>query len=257
MATIGDLGLLISQMAFVRLTGRFPSQQPLELLDDLLTFVAAELNLAKEAIQNYAHRRQTVSEHQEQIRIYLQLRRLGDEESELLRHYLFQEACRLEQPSALHAKAQQFLQEQRILVPADTTLTRMIGEQRDRARREIFQRLMAAIVPETRARLDALLNTEGQTSDFQRLKEPPGFPSAQALVRLADKLDRLQATGILSIDLSWLNNNFQKTLTRRAQQYTAYRLRELQEDHRSVFLAALFSLANLSGYARSDGRDVR
>lgn len=224
------------QMAFVRLTGRFPSQQPLEVLNDLLAFVAAELNLTKELIQNYAHRRPTVSEHQEQIRIYLQLRRFGTEESELLRSYLFKEACRLEQTPALRAKAQQFLQEQRILVPADTTLTRMIGEQRDRARRDIFQRVMAAIAPETRARIDELLATEGQTSDFQRLKEPPGFPSAHALLRLADKLDCIQATGVLSIDLSWLNNNFQKTQARRAQQYTAYRLRELQEDHRYSLL---------------------
>jgi len=31
------------QMAFLRLTGRFPSQQPLELLPDVLAFVAGAL----------------------------------------------------------------------------------------------------------------------------------------------------------------------------------------------------------------------
>ena len=220
------------QMAFVRLTGRFPVQQPLEIMDELLTFVAAELNLDIEAIKRYAHRQATVSEHQEQIRIYLQLRCFETEESELLQQYLFKEACRLEQPSALRAKAQQFLQEQRILVPADTTLTRIIGEQRDRARRDIFYHLLESIPPEIRARIDELLTTKDQTSDFQKLKEPPGFPSAQALLRLMNKLDQIQAAGILNVDLSWLNNNFQKTLARRAQQYTAYRLREVQEDHR-------------------------
>jgi Domain of unknown function (DUF4158) len=33
------------QMGFVRLTGRFPAQQPLEILDDLLAFVAHEVDL--------------------------------------------------------------------------------------------------------------------------------------------------------------------------------------------------------------------
>ncbi len=223
-------------MAFVRLTGQFPSQQPLEILEDLLAFVAVELKINRAEIEDYAHRRPTVSEHQEQLRIYLRLRRFGTEESELLRQYLFKEACRLEQTSALRAKAQQFLQEHSILVPADSTLTRLIVEQRDRARRDIFHRVLEAIAPEIRVRVDGLLATEGQASDFQRLKEPPGFPSPQALLRLMAKLDRIQAIGVLNIDLSWLNNNFQKTLAKRAEQYTAYRLRELQDDHRYSLL---------------------
>ena len=39
------------QMAFLRLTGRFPSQQPLELLPDVLAFVASELAIAPTAIE--------------------------------------------------------------------------------------------------------------------------------------------------------------------------------------------------------------
>jgi len=224
-------------MAFVRLTGRFPAQQPLELLDDLLTFVADEFHLDKEEIKNYAHRRPTVSEHQEQIRSYLRLRRLEAEESERFRHYLFREACRLEQASALRAKAQQFLQDHRILLPADSKLTRLIGEQRDQARRGIFDRVMGEITPEIGRHIDELLSvTDEPTSDFQGLKEPPGFPSSQALLRLMDKLDRIQAIGVLDIDLSWMNNNFQKFLARRAQQYSAYRFRELQAAHRQAMM---------------------
>lgn len=221
------------QMAFVRLTGRFPAQQPLELLEDLLTFVAAELDLDKGKIENYAQRQATASEHQEQIRSYLGLSRMEAEESELLRQYLFKEACRLEQTSALRAKAQQFLQEHHIMAPADSKLTRIIGEQREQARRSIFDRMMGKIAPEICQHVDELLSvTDEATSDFQRLKEPAGFPSPQALLHLMDKLDCIKARGVLSVDLSWLNNNFQKSLARRASQYSAYRLRELQPAHR-------------------------
>jgi hypothetical protein len=39
------------QLGFLRLTGRFPAQQPLELLDDLLVFVAHEVALDSTLIQ--------------------------------------------------------------------------------------------------------------------------------------------------------------------------------------------------------------
>jgi hypothetical protein len=57
------------QMGFVRLTGRFPAQQPLEILDDLLAFVAHEIDLDVTLIKEYAQRQATVSAHQEQIRL--------------------------------------------------------------------------------------------------------------------------------------------------------------------------------------------
>jgi hypothetical protein len=55
------------QMAFLRLTGRFPHQQPLELLPDVLAFVASELALAPTVIEAYAQRQATVSAHQEGV----------------------------------------------------------------------------------------------------------------------------------------------------------------------------------------------
>jgi hypothetical protein len=73
------------QMAFLRLTGRFPNQQPLELLPDVLAFVASELALAPTVIETYAQRQATVSAHQEQIRLHLGFRALGLVEREALR----------------------------------------------------------------------------------------------------------------------------------------------------------------------------
>jgi TnpA family transposase len=55
-------------------------------------------------------------------------------------------------------------------------------------------------------------------------------------LRLVDKLERIQATGILSVDLSWLNNNYQRSLTRYARRCSAARLRNLQANHRYAVL---------------------
>jgi hypothetical protein len=83
------------QLGFLRLTGRFPAQQPLELLDDLLVFVAQEVALDLTLIQEYAQRRQTVSEHQHLLALYLGFQPFGSAEREALGHFLRDEALRV------------------------------------------------------------------------------------------------------------------------------------------------------------------
>ncbi len=82
------------QLGFVSLANRFPAQRPFEIDDELLTFIGIQLDIPSSLIQAYLQRQPTVSEHQERIRIYLRLRRLGDSEVTALRQFLFEEACR-------------------------------------------------------------------------------------------------------------------------------------------------------------------
>src|SRR5262245_8830838 len=56
------------QIGFVRLFSRFPDQQPLEVCDELLSFVAMQLNIDATSLDEYAARQPTVSDHQERIR---------------------------------------------------------------------------------------------------------------------------------------------------------------------------------------------
>jgi hypothetical protein len=101
------------QMAFARLTGRFPTQEPLELIEELLSLVAHRLGADPNEIVRYA-RQPTVSEHQDLIRGYLGLRRFREAENQALAGFLIEEAYRLEQPSSLLAMAKGFLQDQKL-----------------------------------------------------------------------------------------------------------------------------------------------
>jgi hypothetical protein len=49
---------------FVRLVNRFPAQQPLEICEELLGFVALQLRIDAMRIEDYAARQHTVSDHQ-------------------------------------------------------------------------------------------------------------------------------------------------------------------------------------------------
>ena len=46
---------------------------------------------------------------------------------------MFEAATRLEQTSSLHKRAEEFLEEQRILRPSASTLGRLVGEERQQA----------------------------------------------------------------------------------------------------------------------------
>ena len=86
--------------------------------------------------------------------------------------------------------------------------------------------------------IDGLLEVkDGEViSGLQRIKANPAKPSAAAMQGLADKLAAVEATGVLAVDLSWLNANYQRALFHYVRKSTADRLREVARPRR---LAAL------------------
>ncbi len=226
------------QLSFVKIKNRFPVQQPLEVSEDILNYVSVQLSIPADLITSYEKRQQTVSEHQNRIRIYLNLRRYGDREETELKQFLFEEACRLEQTAALLCRAEQFLKDKRILKPSGDTLHRLTGNQRQEARQHIFKKISESLSKEIRDKLDAMIDTQNKRrSVLNELKQPPGQASPKALLRLTKKIEQIEAADILNIDLSWLNNNFQRSLARHAGKSTATKIRRLQDDHRYAVLA--------------------
>lgn len=226
------------QVGFVRLFSRFPAQQPLEICDELLSFVSLQLNIDATRIDDYAARQHTVSDHQARIREYLKLTVFGPEEAQALERFLFDESCRLEQMAPLLARAREFLKERRVLYPAESALLRLVGEQKRLAREHIVAKLAGSLPLEVAKALDGLLEVkQGEAvSGLQAIKANPAKPSAAAMQSLTDKLAAIQATGVLAVDLSWLNANYQRALFHYVRKCPADRLREIA---RPRHLAAL------------------
>ncbi|MBF0452637.1 MAG: DUF4158 domain-containing protein [Candidatus Magnetomorum sp.] len=112
----------------------------LEISEDILNYISVQLSMPVGLINLYKSRRQTISEHQERIRKYLNLKRYKNKEEAELKAFLFEEACRLEQTSALLSRAEQFLKDKKILKPSEENLQRVIGTQRKEARLYIFKK---------------------------------------------------------------------------------------------------------------------
>ena len=226
------------QVGFVRLLNRFPTQQPFEILDELLTFTGVQLQTDHKCISEYAVRRETVAEHQARIRHYLKLNPFGSREEKQLEAFLYEECFRLEQTTALRSQAQQFLRQRHILQPATSALDRVIGEQRTLSRAHTFERVFTLLAPEVRTTLDTLLETENGKSQLHALKQAPLSASPGAILKLTEKLDVIIGSTVLDIDLTWLNNNFQRVLSKYARKATAHQIGRLEEQRRYATLTA-------------------
>jgi TnpA family transposase len=226
------------QIGFVRLFSRFPAQQPLEICDELLSFVATQLNIDVTDIKDYAARQHTVSDHQARIRDYLKLAVFDLEQGEALERFVFDESCRLEQTASLLARAREFLKVRCVLFPSEAVLLRLVGEQKKRAREHIVVKLAGGLSPGVLKTLDGLLDVkEGEAiSGLQTIKANPAKPSATAMQGLADKLAAIEATGVLAVDLSWLNANYQRALFHYVRKCSADRLREVAGPRRVALL---------------------
>jgi len=226
------------QIGFVRLFNRFPAQSPFEIQEDLLKFTAMQLHIDSERIEEYAGRQPTVSEHQAQIRNYLGLRSFSSDTAKALEEFLFEESYRLEQTSALLSRAAEFLKQAGVLLPADSALRRVVGEQRSRARACIFQKVTSSLPEALSKALDELLEVQpgAAVSPLQKIKANPAKPSAEAMLSLIGKLKAIEATGALTLDLGWLNANLQRALFHYLRKCSVDRLRQLEEPRRKVTL---------------------
>ena len=79
------------------LTGRAPGQQPFEILEDLVGYVATELNANPRDLDPYARRQPTLSAHLERVREHLGLTAFDEKARQRLAPFVFKEAFRLEQ----------------------------------------------------------------------------------------------------------------------------------------------------------------
>jgi hypothetical protein len=225
------------QLAFVKIAHRYPIREPFEIEPRLLAYISLQLNISSDVIQSYGLRVQTKTEHRQIIREYLNLIRFGEKQLMALEMFLFTEAQRIEQLRSLLQRAKQFLHQHRILFPSDDTLERMIVTQRQKAREHIYTQIADQLSPKMKGNLDALVTAEENPhTPMYQIKQPAGSPTPKAMLRLIDQLETIKDTGMLSLDLTWLNNNYQRSLAQYARRLSAYRIQRLEDNRRYAVL---------------------
>lgn len=225
------------QLSFVRLYNYFPGQKPLKIDRSLLEYVSLQLGITISNIDLYDTRQKTVSEHQHQIRMYLNLHLFTDAPIQSIKVFIFQQACQLEQTHALLSSVRGYLRQQYILEPATSTLQKLVQQQRHRARTLIFERIYLLLSSKDQEQLDTLLEVNKDTySILYTLKQATTRASANSILTIVEKLNIIKTTGALKVDLSWLNNNLQRWMNHYIRKASVFRIRELQEKKRYALM---------------------
>jgi hypothetical protein len=225
------------QLIFVKLLNHFPKLAPFEVIDEITTYAALQLSIDSDEIERYRNNRTKISAHRQSITAYLKLQLIDEQNQTRLEEFIFSTALRLESHNLLNIQAISFLRDNNILSPATDTLSRLISTQRKNARQHIFDTTYAKMSVNTIEAINGLLIIRDNSSKLELLKTPPARASSDSIVDLYKRLNMIESTGILNIDLSHIINNYQKIFTREIRVYSIGRIRALTPQHRYTAVA--------------------
>jgi TnpA family transposase len=184
-------------LCYLRFPGR-PLQAGERPPSALLAFVAEQIDVLPDAIDEYLaserNRQRHVAECQEQ----LGLRPFGKHAADELKGALLPQAIENDQLAFLAQLIMHTCRERGIVTPPAPVLERMCVDLRHRARREAHRRLAQGLSAEQRRRLDALTERrdEGGLSWLTWLRQMPEAATPSAMVALVERLEHVRAVGI-------------------------------------------------------------
>jgi TnpA family transposase len=235
------------QLCVVRKHGRFLGsyrQVPVKILIHL----SRQLELSPVLFVPDIERGATESEYQERIRRYLGYRAFDQRFQEELTQWLEIRATEGVLPADLLQQTESLLRSWQVVLPAASTLERLVASAAAQAQQAIFVRIAEHLSPASCEDLDALLKvaTGDYRSALLRLKEYP--PEASAAVILAYVTRYRQVHDLVSnrIDLGMINRGLVRHLALLAKRYDVHALKRFAPAKRHAMLACFLLEAERS-----------
>ena len=129
-------------------------------------------------------------------------------------------------------------------------LRRAVGAARHKARALLTQRMTESLSAPMRDRLDELVavGDDHPHSPLHGIKTGASSPSVGGMKRLLARLESIEVTGVLDIDVSWVNGNYQRILYQRilfhsVRTASADRVREMAAARRHLALVCFLHQA--------------
>lgn len=159
-------------------------------------------------------------------------------------------------PTVLFRAAHRKMLADRVVLPGEQVLARLVASVRERATQRVLSRLAHAAPPEVVEALEALpIVAEGKRrSDLDRLRRPPFSPTITGLVQALERLGEIRGLGVGGLDLSGLPPRRVAGLARYAEDAWATQLADLAPKRRVATLVAFVHVLTTS--ARDDVIDI-
>ncbi len=209
------------QLSCLRYLGFFPSDL-FDCPDEVVQFLADQLQTTSESLSLYGQRPSTQREHQRQIQVLLGFRRATALDTLALKEWLLARALEHDRPMRLLELACSYLQQQKIVRIKIVQLARMVSTARNRAQQSIYQSLLPLLTKKCRKFLDSLMEIQSDWGKTRLawLQRTPTHHNLTQLLTTLEKIAYLQEKGIAKWDLSMLNANRMKQLAKVGERAT-------------------------------------
>ena len=234
------------QLCILRYLGFVPDHLQ-AIPHEVVTFVAAQLEIDPRVLPLYARRRRTQTDHQLHVQAYLQFRRAAPLDFYALQTWLVERALEHDKPTLLLQLACEKLYREKIVRPGVTRLERLVATARDQAHAETFRRLTPLLTDERKTFLDGLLPPDLRTGRtlLSWVRQEAVAPVASQIIATLQKIAFLHDTGVHQWDLDSLNPNRAKWLAQIGWKSTNQHLQRMPPLRRYPVLVAFLQQALL------------
>ncbi|PEE42546.1 Tn3 family transposase [Bacillus pseudomycoides] len=224
------------QLAILRYPG-WPYTHIKSIPDSVIHYISKQIGSTPSSLSLYPQRENTLWDHLKEIRNEYDYVTFTLKEYRMTFKHLHQLA--LENGDAIHLLHEciDFLRKNKIIMPAITTLERMVWEARAMAEKKLFNTVSQSLSNTQKEKLEEIIHpSESNKTILGWLKEPPGHPSPETFLKLIERLEYIRGMGLETVQISHLHRNRLLQLSRLGSRYEPYAFRDFQENKRYSIL---------------------
>jgi hypothetical protein len=191
------------QLVTVRCLGTFLAD-PLDVPTEVVDYLAGQLGIPDAScVKAYLEREKTRFEHQWELAREYGWRNFADAEEELARWVDDRAWITGEGPQTLFDASIAWLRERRVLLPAASTIARLVGRVGEEAMQRFWDTLAAIPTPVQARQLEGLLEVPhgSRVSDLDRLRKGPVIASGKSMAAALHRLAEIAGLGFGSLVL--------------------------------------------------------
>jgi hypothetical protein len=207
----------------------------------LVAFVAEQIDVLPEALDEYLHFDQTRRRHSAELQERLRLRPFGRLPASELASWLLPHAIENDRLVHLSKLVVDACRQGGIILPPPRTLERLCIDLRYEARREVRRRLTDGLSPDQRRQLDALTQRREETSQawLAWLRQMPEATKPAAMLGLIERLEHLRAVGLDPAHGHRVHQSRLTQLAREAARTTVQHIANYERQRRQASLVAV------------------
>lgn len=227
------------QLAVLRYPG-WPYTHIKSIPESVIHYISKQIGATPSSISLYPQRENTLWDHLKELRSEYDFVTFTLREYRIAFKHLHQLA--FENGDAIHLLHEciDFLRKNKIILPAITTLERMVWEARAMAEKKLFNTVSQSLTNEQKGKLEEIITSQHPSESNKTilgwLKEPPGHPSPETFLKVIERLEYIRGMELETVQINHLHRNRLLQLSRLGSRYEPYAFRDFQENKRYSIL---------------------